>query len=325
MILITGGTGFLGRHIVDEVLASGKQVRLLLRNPGKLAAHLHGKVEVVQGDLQDIASIGAAMEGVSKVIHAAAQVSFRKKDREEVLNNNVKGTTHLINACLEAEIARFVHVSSIATNGRAPKGEMITEKTARQPGQEASTYAKSKIKSEKEVFRGASEGLDVVVVNPGLIIGPAENWTAGTPQIFQAVASGLPFYQAGSNGLVGAADVARACHLLLDAEGVSEERYILVAENWTYLDFLTEVARNLHVKPPFIRAPRGLMYIAGWLSEMIADLRGKEGGLTTETVRGGSGHFTYDGSKITALGFRYTPIREVIAETAQAFLKSRSA
>ncbi|RMG67560.1 MAG: NAD-dependent epimerase/dehydratase family protein, partial [Bacteroidetes bacterium] len=255
MILVTGATGFLGRFVVDELLSNGRSVRVLVRDAANRTLPWGEGVEVIDGDILDVMALAQAMEGVEAVIHAAAMVSFQKKDRERVRQVNEEGTARVVDACLAAGVRRLVHVSSIGAVGRSPKGEAITEQTPWQPEQAQSTYAKSKRRAEMEVYRGIAEGLDAVMVNPGLILGPGD-WTQGTPRIFATVAGGLRFRNHGTNGLVGAADVARACHLLLDAEVPAGERYILVAANQDYGQFLGSIAEALGKRPPRWVIPR---------------------------------------------------------------------
>lgn len=319
MILITGATGFLGRTLVDSCLTAGYEVRALVRNPEGRELPWKGLVDIADGDVLDILSLCKAMEGVETVIHAAAMVSFQKKDQEQLMSVNVEGTANVVDACLETGLPRLIHISSIASIGRAATGVLATEETPFHSGHVVSGYAKSKIGAEREVQRGVAEGLQAVILNPGMILGPG-NWDDGTPKIFRTVANGLAFYNGGSNGWVSAEDVAQACLLTIDQDPTPGERYILVGENRSYHWFLSEVAQQLGKAAPRIKIPRFLAIIAGWFSERIAGLMGKEPLLTLENMRSGTRAHGYDGSKITGLGLSYTPIQEVIAETAKVYL-----
>ena len=321
MILITGATGFLGRSLTDACLAAGHEVRALVRNPAGRKLPWGGLVDIAEGDILDVLSLVKAMEGVETVIHAAAMVSFQKKDREELLRVNVDGTANVVNACLDTEVADMIHISSIAAIGRAGDGKLSDESTPIQSKHIASTYAKSKINAEVEVNRGVAEGMHATILNPGMILGPG-TWDEGTPKIFSTVAKGLSFYNEGSNGWVAAKDVAQACVLAMDHELPPGERFVLVGENISYREFFAEVAMRLQKKAPSIQIPRLLAMMAGWTTERMAALLGKDPLITLENMRSGTRHDAYDGSKITQqLGLQYTPIQEVIAETAQAFLE----
>lgn len=323
MILLTGSTGFLGQHIVDELLAAGYEIRVLVRNAADRTLPWKGAVEVVDGDVLDLLSLEQAMKGVESVIHAAAYVSFWKRNREKVREVNIQGTANVVNIALEMPQApRLVHVSSIAAIGRAKEGP-CDEETPWLKADAASTYAISKRESEYEVYRGISEGLHATFVNPGLILGPTTDWEQGTGKIFSQIYKGLPVYKAGMVGMVGVKDVARACRLLLEKEVKAGERFVLVGENWSYKEMLSEIARNLDKQPPSIKIPRAVAVIGAWFNEVIANIRGIEPGITVESMRSSNKDDTYDGSKITRLGFEYTPMKEVLKEAAEVFLENQ--
>ncbi|WNJ18900.1 NAD-dependent epimerase/dehydratase family protein [Pontibacter sp. G13] len=324
MILLTGATGFLGRFIVDDLLASGFEVRLLIRNAANRMLPWGDLVEVVDGDVNDPLALEQAMEGVEAVIHAAAMVSFRKADQQQMMHVNVQGTAEVVNACIEVGVPKLVHVSSIAAVGRTTDGSLINEQTPMQNGQASSNYATSKILAEREIQRGVAEGLNAVMVNPGLILGPSDRWDQGTPKIFGTVAKGLAFYQSGENGLVGAVDVAKACRVLLHADVQPGSRYLLVGENWGYFKMLSTIAQKLGKKAPKYKIPRGVAITAGWLAETWAGLTGGDPIFTVENMRSGTHHYRYDGSKIEALGFEYVPMEQIIEDTAQKFLSQHS-
>ena len=119
MILITGATGFLGQHLVDEFLASGYEVRVLVRNAAERNLPWGKLVEVIDGDILDVLSLGKAVNGVDAVVHSAAMVSFWPKKREELMKVNVEGTANVVNACLDEGVPQLVHVSSIAAIGNS--------------------------------------------------------------------------------------------------------------------------------------------------------------------------------------------------------------
>jgi dihydroflavonol-4-reductase len=319
MILLTGATGFLGRYLIEELLAGQHEVRALVRQPARRKLPWASLVEVIEGDVLDTLSLERACEGVSAVVHAAAMVSFDKRDRDQVMNINARGTANVVDACLEMGVPRLVQVSSIAAVGRAKAGKIIDEETPWNPKQARSTYAKSKRQAEMEVHRGVAEGLEACMLNPAVILGGGNNWDAGPPRLFKTVAKGLKAYNPGVNGFVGAADVAKACRLLLESDLSQGERFILSAENLSYRELFFTIAQALEVPPPRIGLPAWLVVAAGWLAERWASLSGQAPFLTVETARSGITDFRYDGSKITQLGLQYTPIEEVIAQTAREF------
>ena len=172
MILITGATGFLGRHLVDELLAQGHELRLLVRNPEERALPWGNLVEIAEGDILDIIALERAMQGIDTVIHAAALVSFARKKQAAMKRINVVGTERVVDACLAAGVERLIHISSISATGRAGAGETVDESTKWQENTSPGKYGQSKRGAEQEVWRGIEEGLHGIMLNPGVILGP---------------------------------------------------------------------------------------------------------------------------------------------------------
>ena len=325
MILVTGATGFLGRFIVDELLSAGYEVRVLVRNAAERELPWRSMVEVMEGDVLDMVSLERAMEGVRYVIHAAAVVSMGRRRRYEMLRINAGGTANVVDACMAAGVSRLIQVSSVAAVGRTGTQELITEKTPWKGGKEISWYARSKYKAELEVYRGIAEGLHAVMVNPGLIIGPAADWTSGSAKIFHIVHKGLRFFNRGISGFVGAEDVARATRLVMEADSLrAGERFLLVAENLSQKEAITQIAACLGKKPPKWQLPPQVSLLAGIVSGALAGLTGRDPIITLASMRNSIRRNYFDGSKITRLGFSYTPMKSVFEATAKAFLASKA-
>ncbi len=322
-ILVTGATGFLGKHLVAGLQDAGFRVRALVRNAQNRVLDFHPDVEIADGDVTDILSLEKALEGVDQVLHAAAVVSFWRKRREEMNLINVQGTAQVVDACIEAGISRLVHISSVGVFGRNIKGA-VNEQTVTRPGKGHSFYGKSKYLAEIEVQRGVAEGLDAVILNPAVILGKGD-WTMGPPKIFSVVNNGLRFYNQGTTGLVAVEDVVAAVILALQGKLPSGERFLLVADSLPQKDFLGLIAQGLHKSPPSIALPKWLTLLVGRISEGIANLTGKEPVISLETMRSSVRKSQYDGSKITVYdGFSYTPVHESIERTAAAFLQDHS-
>lgn len=318
MILLTGGTGFLGKYILDELLAHGKSVKILVRNPDKVKPR--AGVSLAEGDVLDVLSIERAMEGVTQVIHAAAVVSFWKRRYDEMQAINVQGTANMVDAALEAKVDKFLQVSSVAALGRTGFKTPVIDENSRWIKTPFNTrYGRSKYLAELQVHRGVEEGLRAVICNPGLILGPGD-WSLGTPQLFDKVAKGLKFYNAGTAGLVSAVDVARAIHILLDGPFVNAERFILVSESVAYKEFMQLIAKSVDVKGPTMVPPGWLVRLIAMLNGIKASITGKEPLITAESLKISRGHCVYDASKITRdLPFEYGEIRAVIAETGKVY------
>jgi len=320
MILITGGTGFLGKHIVRELLNEGHELRLLVRNAAsRKLPDWAPMVEVVEGDVLDVLSLEKAMEGIDQVVHAAAYVSFWRKEKYKILNINVQGTSNVVDACLDAGVRQLVHVSSIAAIGITEDGSPITEKTPWSAGVRNSWYSKSKYKAELEIYRGIAEGLQAVMVNPSVILGPDDQWENGTPKMFSIVDNGLRFYNPGANGFVAAQDVAKAISLLLNTEEENGSRYLLSAENLSFKEIFTWIAEDLGKKPPSMRLPEYPTLLVGRLSELLSRITGKPPIISLESMRSAMLSRAYDGSKVQSLGLEYRSIRKLLKETAEAY------
>jgi len=323
MILLTGATGFLGRHIVDELLAEGYDLRLLIRDPQHRKLPWKAMVEIVEGNVLDIESIDRAMAGIETVIHAAAEVSYWKRRHTPMYQVNVQGTANLVNACLEHHTKKLIHLSSIASLGKKKGDDLINEETLWTKDKSHSYYALTKHKAEREVYRGIAEGLEAVIINPGVVIGPAHDWHKNTGKIFSIVDKGLKFANKGVSGFVGVKDVARMVSILLREEVINGSKYILVSENMSQKELLTRIADALDKPAPKYILPAWLTLLVGYLSQFWANLSGKEPIITPETMRSAISRSFYDGSKATQLGLTYTPMKEVIDHTAQAYTYSQ--
>lgn len=322
MILVTGATGFLGRHLVQALLDAGFAVRALVRNASGREGTLPQEVEVFDGDVLDTTILSVAMTGVNVVVHAAAMVSFWKKEAEQVMNINVEGTSCVVNACLE-EGCRLIQVSSIAALGSVPEGEYVTEKTTWISGESRSVYSTSKLKAEREVFRGIAEGLNAQFVNPSIILGPTHNWEEGTGKMFTIVHGGLRFYNPGASGFVGVKDVAQSIVAVINrAELEAGEHFLLNAENLSFQALFGVIATALGKKPPAIKLPKLPTMLVATLSEWISLLSGKPPIVARESMKSGFMSRKFDGSKIQSLGIEYQPISEVITEAAGEFNKA---
>lgn len=322
LILVTGGTGFIGHYLVNELLAAGYELRLLVRNPEGRLFPWEAMVEIVEGDVTDVLSLEKAMEGITYVIHAAAVVSFSEKQHARMKHINIQGTANVVNIALDKGIKKLVHLSSTSATGRVGNGEWVDESSKWQSKEKHAEYGRSKRAAEMEVNRGVAEGLKAVIVNPAIVLGKGD-WTKNTPRLFATLHKGLPFYNHGIGGYVAAKDVAKALRLAMESDFEEGERFILAAENLSQKDFFTKVATALGKPAPKYSFPRFLTQPLGFISQIWANIQGKEPLITRETMRAVNLKTYFNGEKALQLGLTYTPIDEVIAETAKAFLKER--
>jgi len=339
MIFLTGGTGMLGAHLLLDLTRSGVKVCALKRKNSDLemvkkifswytedAEKLFRQIEWVEGDLLDSFSLKKAMEGADYVIHAAAKVSFLPSDRMAMLHENLEGTANLVDVALELKIKRFCHVSSIAALGNHDSGLPVTEEFSWKNDSRRSAYSESKFQAEMEVWRGVEEGLECVIVNPAVILGPGK-WDTGSPRLFQTVAKGMKFYTSGSTGFVDVRDVSHAIVTLIQSEdwdALKNQRYVLSAENISYRELFERIAVALNQPKATIRANRILLQLGWRVSKLTSLFTGKEPALTRDTARSAGKVSLYDGSKITTVtGFEYTPIATTIRDIGRIFLSEQ--
>lgn len=339
MILVTGGTGMVGAHVLLKLVEEGYKVRAIKRKSSSLQQverifsfysnnphEQFGKIEWVDADLLDYSSLKKALNGISIVIHSAAIVSFHKEDKQQMMHNNIEGTANLVNASIELGIEKFCHVSSIAAVGRAEKGELTTEKHQWVPEGKHSNYSNSKFFSEMEVWRGIEEGLEAVVINPSVILG-AGDWEHGSPQYFSMIDRGLKFYSKGGTGYVDVTDVVDVITLLIKDEHwkrVKGERFILNAENCYHRDVFNMIADNLDVARPKWHATPFMLDVGWRLLAFVAFITRQRARLTQEMVSG-SHHFNkYSGTKITQfIPFNYKSVKETIDQIAAIYKGDR--
>lgn len=324
-ILITGGTGFLGSYIIKELIGHGYSVRAIRRSssilPHYISKDILDKVEWVEGDILDIVSLEEAMEGVDTVIHSAATVSFTKKDRAKMYQANVDGTINVVNIALEKNISRFVHISSIAALGRTLAGSFVDEEKKWEESKANTHYGKSKYKAELEVWRAIGEGLNVVILNPGTILGYGD-WNASSNTLFKRVYNGFKWYTTGVNGFVSVDDVAKATRLAMESS-IHSERFVLVSENWPFRKLQDVIAEGLHKPKPVKEASSGLLAIVWRLEALKSFFTGKHPLLTKETARIGVSqtHFKNDKFLKTFTDFQFTPLDKTISEACTMYLK----
>jgi len=334
MILVTGGTGLVGSHLLFDLLTKGKKVRALKRESSNIELvrttfayytektdELFNAIEWFDGDVLDPFSLEDALEGIEDVYHCAALVSFKKDDRRNMLDVNVEGTRNMVNTCLDADIRKFCMVSSIAALGSAEKGEnTVTETTPWSPEKKRSGYSVSKFQSELEVWRGIEEGLNAVIVNPSIILGPGQ-WDRGSSLLFSTVAKGLKYYTKGITGYVDVRDVSLSMIRLMENDVVNE-RFILSAEDCSFEFIFKTIAKNLDIIGPTKYASKKLTEFAWRLAYLQKIFLFKQPGFTKENARSSQNISHYCNRKIKEiLEFEFIPIEKSIRDTAKHYLK----
>lgn len=325
-VLITGGTGFLGSYIVKELVQKNYSVRAIRRTTSKLPFYIPGEifqnVEWVPGDVLDVISLEEAMEDVDAVIHSAAVISFHKADKERMYHVNIEGTANVVNAALEKNISRFVHVSSVAALGRTKTGGHVNEEKEWQENKVNTHYAISKHRAEMEVWRAIGEGLNAVMINPSTVLGYGD-WNSSSCRIFQTVYNEFPWYSTGVNGFVGIEDVARATVLLMESN-ISEQRFIANSENWSFQQLFNAIADGFGKKRPHRRVTPLLGGFA-WRMEKIKSLfADSKPLLTKESMRVAFSHTYFGNDKLlnSLSGFSFMPLQESIQIACKKYLNA---
>ena len=322
MILVTGGTGFLGSYIIKQLVEKGYAVRAIRRSnkfPFWIPKEIFDKVAWFEGDVLDVVALEEAMDGVDTVIHTAAVVSFIKKDRQNMYQVNVEGTANVVNMMLEKNIRRLVHISSVAALGRSASGGRVNEEKKWEESKVNTHYAKSKYKAELHVWRGTAEGLEAVIVNPSTILGYGD-WNTGSCGIFKNVFEEFKWYVSGINGFVDVEDVAKVAVLLMEST-ISEQRYIVNGDTWPFKKLQETIADEFRKKRPSRLTTPFLMNM-GWRLEKIRSiLTGKRPLLTKESARVAQSQTWFENDKLlkTLPGFSFTPLEETIKKACEKY------
>ena len=323
MVLITGATGLVGSHLAVQLLENEQNVRAIYRNAASIEktkslfalyhkTQLFEKIQWIEADLNDIPALEIAFSGVEYVYHCAALISFDPKDEEKLRKINIEGTANIVNLCLAHAVKKLCHVSSIAALGDLLEHEtVVDENTEWNPEKTHSDYAISKYGAEIEVFRAHQEGLSVVIVNPGVILG-AGFFDSGSGEIFTKVKNGLKFFSNGSSGFVAVNDVVLAMMQLMNSE-ISGEKFIVVAENRSYQSILDTIAIELKVAKPKYKVSKLALNILWRLDWILSNIFFQKRKLSKDLAISLTANEIYSNQKIKEkLGFDFDGIDGVI-------------
>ncbi|PJF35912.1 MAG: nucleoside-diphosphate sugar epimerase [Candidatus Thermofonsia Clade 1 bacterium] len=270
--LVTGGTGFLGAHIVRLLVAAGHEVRLLRRASSRLDLIADLPVEHALGDVTDADSLHKAAAGCAWIFHTAAIADYWRAQRAKMYQVNVEGTRNVLRAAQAAQAERVIFTSSAAAVGLRPDGAPSDETVAFNLPPERFPYGHSKMLAEQEVAKAVQAGLPVVTLNPSVIFGPGDlNLISGSLIVEPARGLVPPFYPAGAVTAIDVRDVA-AAHLAAAERGAIGERYILGAQDATYRELFAMICQIVGVRAPKLPLPRALAtplaYLVGALSRL---------------------------------------------------------
>jgi nucleoside-diphosphate-sugar epimerase len=284
------------RAIYRNITSIQKTKALFLRYKKE---SLFENIEWVQADITDVPTLEMAFENVKYVYHCAALISFEPKDEDLLRKINIEGTANIVNFCIAKAVKKLCYVSSIAALGDLKENEeIITEEAEWNPEKQHSDYAISKYGAEMEIWRGQQEGLDTVIVNPGIIIGPGF-LEQGSGMLFKKVANGLAFYTKGVTGFIAVSDVVQITIQLMKNE-YSKERFTLIAENLIFRDLLNAIADSLNVKKPYIHASPLLMNLFSKMDWFVSNVFGRKRKLARATAKASYAKNWYSNEKISS-------------------------
>ncbi len=318
VVLVTGGTGFLGSILIKRLIAAGGRVRATKRQTSTIPAGLAGApgLQWVDADINDFFALEDAFEGVTAVYHCAALISYHAADKKRMMTVNAEGTANIVTLA-SAHRVRLLHVSSIAAVGQAKDGQEATEADLWEYSADQSGYAIAKYEAEMEVWRGIAEGLDAVIVNPALIIGataPTEgNGTSGA--IFARLRNGLDFYTDGSVGLIDVDDVAKAMVSLMENASITGQRFLLSNVNLSHKELLSRCSAYLGRPAPKFRATPFMLGLVWRLAGLASFFTGKRPLFTREAARAASQRLSFSNRKvIAATQLSFKPIDDTLRE-----------
>ena len=307
-ILVTGATGFVGSHVARLLVARGDSVRVLVRPSSDLRALDGLAVERAVGDLRLPDSLPAALRGIERVFHVAADYRLWARDPREIYESNVTGTRNLLSAARTAGVQRFVYTSTVATIAVPREGELPSESTAAKLEEMIGHYKRSKFLAEQEALRAAAEGLPVVIVNPTAPVGPGDWKPTPTGKIILDFLRGrMPAYLDTGFNVVPVEDCAIG-HLLAAERGRIGERYILGGRNMTLKETLDVLASVTGRPAPRFRLPNAVAMAAGFVENLFSRVLGREPQIPLEGVRMARHKMFVDGSKaVRELDFQPGP------------------
>ena len=332
MILVTGGTGLVGAHLLLQLVKEETGIRAIYRektsleNVKKIFAYyqrdseeLFDRIEWTQANLNDLGTLEQAFDGVTKVYHCAGYISFDPRDFKKLRKINVKGTANMVNLCIDLKVEKLCFVSSIAAIGSSLNGEAVTEETDWSPTN-ANVYALSKYGAEMEVWRGSQEGLRIVIVNPGVILGPGF-WENGSGSVFDFAARGARHYPPGGTGVVSVYDLVNIMIGLMRSN-IHSRRYIVIDRNLSYRELLGLITEEFGLKPPGHQIRVWQLEVLWRLDWLWSRLSGRKRKLTKNTVIGLKHPTLYSNEKIKKeLDYTFGAFTEAIRFSCRQYRK----
>jgi dihydroflavonol-4-reductase len=332
-IFVTGGTGLLGSHLLYRLSCSNVNIKAVkrassnLENVKKVFSYYTDEVDKyfsrihwIEGDLLEEEFVICATIGIDVIYHVAAFVSYsaRKKSREAMFNMNVYSTQIIIEACKKNNIKKLCYVSSTSTLGSRNQNSYITEDSKLEISKFTTNYALTKLEAETLVFNAIKKGLNAVVLNPSIILGPGD-WGRSSSKMFLNISNGLRFYPKGMIGFVDVRDVVTIMISLIERD-VFGEKFIISSENVSYKEVFTQIAKQLQIDSRLVSAPDLLLDIK-WRIEFVKNLvTEKEPLITKETVLFSKQNILFSNEKIVKkLSYSFKTVSETIEYCTSKF------
>ena len=333
MILVTGGTGFVGTYLLYELAKENSSIKSTYRKEKnkeltkvffklKDVNHpkLFNKINWEKMDLTKISSLDELYKGINIIYHCAAFVSLAKRHKSLLMKTNVEGTSNIVNYAVKHKIKKILFISSIASIGVEDYNGLVNEDQNWNHKINHTDYALSKYKSELEIWRGTQEGVPAVIVNPGFIIG-SHFWNRSSSSIFKRINNGLKFYPTGKIALVSVEDVVKASTKLMNSK-IHNERFILVSENLYYKEFLDLISKNLRKSLTKIPLTKSILYIIYFFDSIFSFLRLKKRFMSIALISTFISNQEFDGNKIKKfISFEYERINKKTKEICKDFIK----
>ncbi len=322
-ILVTGGTGFLGRHLVELLAGDGWKLRILARNKSRSLDGL--ELEWAEGSVNDPASVKKALEGCDRVFHLAGLVSRDPGHAREMYSVHVDGTRVVCEQACENGIERMVLCSTSGTIGASTRPEPIPDESVPYPMEVVGRwpYYLSKIFQERCALGFfAKQSLPVVIVNPSLVLGPGDDRLSSTGDVLKFLRRQIPTVPQGGLNFVDVRDAAWALRAAM-MKGKVGERYLVGGPNWTFAEFFARLERISKVEAPLVRLPKAASILGARLLEEVYERRGLEAPVDAVSVEMAQHYWYIDCAKAQReLGFEHREPRETLADTVQ-YLRER--
>ncbi|WP_298504061.1 SDR family oxidoreductase [uncultured Maribacter sp.] len=332
MVLVTGGTGLVGSHLLLQLVQKETPVKAIYRQGSNLKRvktifsyyasnpqELFDKIKWIEADLLDVPALETAFLNVEYVYHAAAFISFNPKDYTVLKNINVTGTANIVNLCIANKITKLAYVSTIGTIGKSYPNQLATEKNEWKENH-VNVYALTKYKAELEVWRASQENVPVVIINPGVIVGPGF-WGRGSGALFTTAKKGYSYYPPGGTGFVSIDDVIHTLIGLMHSD-IINQRFITVSDNLSFKEILCLIAPKLGKKSPKRELKFWQLRIGRYGDWLLNVFTQKGRRITKNSIHSLKNREFYSSEKIkTTLPYSFSNLEKSIEKCCSIFLE----